>query len=153
MGDAMDCKFHAKGVQKHSTKKTYKFRVKFDAKSTKTRPGAFPSTQKHRRSNRTQLMFIDLLALPGLPPTMIWTIFGSKNMFFCDPKNDQKTGPSKITFFRGFLRFLGLRAHDFHRFWVPKVISGAHFSGGFPVIGFMHVFWYAFVKKHAFHKF
>ena len=85
-------------------------------------------------------IFIDLLALPGLTTTMILTIFGSKNMFFRDPKNDQKTGPSKIIFFRGFLRFLGLRAHDFHRFWVPKVTPGARFSRRFPVIGLKHVF-------------
>ena len=97
-------------------------------------------------------IFIDLLALPGLTTTMILTILGSKHMLFCDSKNEQKTGPSKITFFRGFLRFLGLRAHDFHRFWVPKVTPGARVSRRFPVIGLKHVFFHFFVKKRIFHK-
>ena len=59
-------------------------------------------------------------------------------------------GTSKIFCFRFFSRFLELRAHDFHRFWVPKVIPGARFPGGFLVIGFIHDFLYIFWKKDFF---
>ena len=70
-----------------SEKKTCKFRVKFDAKSTKNASGGTPKHPKASMEQANPIVF-DLLAFPGLTTIMILIILGFKSLLSRDPKND-----------------------------------------------------------------
>ena len=58
---------------------------------------------------------------------------------FHDPKNGQKAGPSNFILFLGFVRFLGLCAHDVVDLGSQNCFPDAVFRG-FLAIGFRRVF-------------
>ena len=165
MGSASDCRIYVKGVRKISSEKLFCGWVRRSTASfwpkechknapknmenqSQIRPKIIQKrVRRHLRAPKSPDKaagphFYQSFGAPGPYHHYDFDHFGLPKHVFLRSKNDQKTGPSKITFFRGFLRFLGLRAHDFHRFWVPKVIPGVRFSRGFPAIGFIYDFWH-----------
>ena len=122
-------------------KKSNKNRTKINRKSMKNGPEMVPGDPrssseatggpKSRKKTRNGQFWE--------PPGDAWE---TQNSLKNGSKKRSKKGTFQKRYFSAILALFGTPGVDFHRFWVPKVISGAHCSGGFPVIGFIHVFWY-----------